>query len=238
LLPELELWQQELDGKVDFVYVSRGKGKENEVKFGSDKLILLQKEQELAELVFAKWTPSALLVNAEGRVVSHLAIGDTSIRTLVAGIRSRNLSDDLAHIPLKPNGVPRMIGKTLPEFSLEDRSGRRITNESFRDQPTLITFWSPDCSHCTAMVEQLRNRADLGLPDDLDLVIFSSGKETDHSALNLDLPIVPDAGFKVSNTLGVAGTPSAVLIDENGRIVSETAIGAPNIWSLVRRPKV
>jgi hypothetical protein len=31
------------------------------------------------------------------------------------------------------------------------------------------------------------------------------------------------------------GTPSAVLIDENGRIISETAIGAQNIWALVGR---
>jgi hypothetical protein len=29
------------------------------------------------------------------------------------------------------------------------------------------------------------------------------------------------------------GTPSAILVNERGIVVSETAIGAPDIWSLI-----
>ena len=237
LLPEIEEWREELKGNVDLVFVSRGTAKDNEAKFGSDKLLVLQKDQELANLVFAKWTPSALLVNSAGRVASHLAVGDKAIRTLVEGIQSNDLDEELAHIPLSKNGVPRMIGKKVPEFSLHDSTGREVSNESFRDRETLVTFWSPSCPHCTKLVEQLRNPAEIGLPSDLEMMIFSNGKETDHSELDINLPIIIDDGFKISTGLGVAGTPSAVLIDAKGRIVSETAIGAPNIWSLVRRAK-
>jgi hypothetical protein len=33
------------------------------------------------------------------------------------------------------------------------------------------------------------------------------------------------------------GTPSGVIIDESGTIVTETATGAPNIWALVGKRK-
>jgi hypothetical protein len=35
--------------------------------------------------------------------------------------------------------------------------------------------------------------------------------------------------------MGMFGTPSAVLIDENGIIATETAVGASNIWALLGR---
>jgi hypothetical protein len=34
------------------------------------------------------------------------------------------------------------------------------------------------------------------------------------------------------------GTPSAVLVNEDGTIVSETAVGAPNIWALIGKRKL
>ncbi|MEP6789601.1 MAG: hypothetical protein ABJB40_14275, partial [Acidobacteriota bacterium] len=55
--------------------------------------------------------------------------------------------------------------------------------------------------------------------------------------LELRSPIVLDAGYKTAEKLGMFGTPSGLLVDENGRIVSETAIGAPDIWSLVGKRK-
>ncbi len=38
---------------------------------------------------------------------------------------------------------------------------------------------------------------------------------------------------EVSKIFGMDGTPSAVLINENGKIVSEVAVGADQIWSLL-----
>ena len=33
------------------------------------------------------------------------------------------------------------------------------------------------------------------------------------------------------------GTPSAVLINENGKIISEVAVGAEQIWTLIGKRK-
>jgi hypothetical protein len=54
----------------------------------------------------------------------------------------------------------------------------------------------------------------------------------------LTTPLVTDANYKVAANLGMYGVPSAVLIDENGKIASESALGNRMIWSLIgRKPK-
>jgi peroxiredoxin len=85
LLPEIETWQKELKGKINFVFISSGNAKENSDKFAtaSPKRILLQKDKEVSTLFGALWTPTALLINADGTIASRLAAGDTAIRELV-----------------------------------------------------------------------------------------------------------------------------------------------------------
>jgi len=46
-----------------------------------------------------------------------------------------------------------------------------------------------------------------------------------------------DKEYETALKLGMYGTPSAVLVNENGRIVSETATGAPQIWALLGKRK-
>jgi peroxiredoxin/uncharacterized membrane protein YphA (DoxX/SURF4 family) len=238
LLPELDEWERELKGKIDFVYISRGTVDENIFKFGEERALLLQQDKELSAAVFARWTPSALLMSSEGRVMSHVAVGDQAIRDLILSMKNADPTNPLLHFPIaNGNGIRRKIGQKIPEFSLEDMSGRKITNETLQDQSTLVTFWSPGCPHCRELISEIKDTEKRGLPDGLGMVIFSDGDPETHADLGLRLPIVLDKGFKVSAQMGITGTPSAVLVDE-GVIVSETAVGGPNIWSLVRRAKV
>jgi hypothetical protein len=55
----------------------------------------------------------------------------------------------------------------------------------------------------------------------------------DHLGIGLDAPIILEAGYKIAEKLGMFGTPSAVVIGEDGRIASETGVGASNIWALI-----
>jgi thiol-disulfide isomerase/thioredoxin len=169
-----------------------------------------------------------------------LAIGDVAIRKLFDGIKQTNFNDRLSHIPLtNGNGyVPRKIGEFLPEFEVSDLKGNHISKNDLIDKRTLVTFWSPNCPHCRDLMDEIKIVDREGLPDDTDLIIFSQGDPKEFSQLDLRSLIVVDKGSKVSASLGASGTPSAVLIDRDGRFVTETAIGGKNIWSLVRRDKV
>lgn len=234
LVPEFDRWQDELAGKLDFVFVSNGTAEDNVEKFGSEKRILLQVMRELAERVKAHWTPTAILVDRNGRIASHATAGDVAIRELVAKIRTEGLNRDFNYFT---NGHGHLheskLGETAPRFSLTDIKGNEITSDYFKGRTTLVTFWSVTCPHCVNMMESLREWDRARGADDPSLLIFSDGDAETLRKFDLKSPVIIDEKFETSTGLGMSGTPSAVLVDEEGKIISETAMGAQDIWSLV-----
>jgi thiol-disulfide isomerase/thioredoxin len=236
LMPEIEKWRGELAGKAEVILISSGSAGENKDKFpasfGSD--ILLQKKREVSESVRAKWTPTAIFVRADGTVASYPAAGDTAIRELVHEVRSADLSDGQLYFARSGNGTkPPKIGEAVPEFVLSDVDGGEVSDTHLRGSKTLAVFWSLTCPHCKSMIEDLKKWDETRNSGEPKLVVFSDGSIDDHRELGLRSPIVIDKEYKTSEKLGMSGTPSAVLIDEEGRIATETGIGAQNIWALI-----
>ena len=77
----------------------------------------------------------------------------------------------------------------------------------------------------------------------LSLVVASAGSlEVDGGTIQVfeytvEVPGVKGGtsleAYKTAAGFGMFGTPSAVLVNDEGKIISETAVGAANIWSLV-----
>jgi len=240
LVPEFEQWQIDLAGKVELVFVSNGRPDDNREKFGgeSSKQILIQKNRELADQVKAKWTPTALLMDAGGRLASHAAAGDTAIRSLVEQIKAEDFSREFAFFAnLDGHTHANKIGEPVPEFTLLDIKGNEINADSFKNKPTLVTFWSQGCPYCLEMMEELREWDKVKGQDQPNLLVFSDGDKDAHEKFDLQSPIVLDKDHETSSGFGMFGTPSAVLVNEDGKIVSETAVGAPDIWALVGKRK-
>ena len=238
LIPDLAGWESKLADKVNFILISRGTAEENRDKFSvsENTRVLLQKDREIANLVNAKWTPTALFVDAAGNIASHIAAGDSAIRLLVGEVTDADVSKEFLYFTgSNGNGVKVRIGQTVPEFTLDDRGGQKIETSYLKGSPTLATFWSTTCSHCLNMMEDMREWEQNRATGDPKLVVFMDGNPEEIKDIELDSPIVIDKGYKTAAKLGMHGTPSAVLIDENGKIVSETAIGATNIWALIGR---
>ena len=240
LVPEFEQWQKDLENKIKLVFVSTGEVEGNAAKFGDghNLIVLLQKDRELAELVKARWTPTAVLMDAGGRIASHIAAGDTAIRALVEDIKSRDLQREFTHFT-NGNGDSHSnrIGESVPTFSIEDIRGQEISADSFKGHQTLVAFWSPDCPFCREMLEDLREWDKAKGKDEPALIVFSDGDREEHEKFGLASPLILDEGHKTAAGFGMFGTPSAVLVNEDGRIISETAIGAPDIWSLIGKRK-
>lgn len=238
LLPEFNEWILRLAGKVQFVFVSSGTAFENTEKFATliDKKFLLQKERELAEAARAKWTPTAVLMNADGRIASHPAAGDVAIRELISQIESETEGGSLKYIA-GTNGHAHggKLGLPATTFALDDLEGNRITADFFINRQTLVAFWSTTCPHCVSMMNHLREWESDRKPDDPSLLVFSDGDKGEHIKLGLSSPILLDKGYKTAVLLGMSGTPSAVLVDEAGVIISETAVGSAEIFSLFRK---
>ncbi|MGI8639785.1 MAG: redoxin domain-containing protein [Pyrinomonadaceae bacterium] len=241
LLPEIETWQNELKDKLSFIFISSGKVKENLDKFAGKllKQILLQKDKEVAELFAAQWTPTVLLINSDGNIASRLAVGDKAVRQLVENIKAEiDHSKPLLIAPTNGNGLEKSkLGETLPEFSLLDVSNKTISSKDLRGRKTLIAFWSTTCGYCREMLEDLRDWDKTKGADEPDLLLLSEGEAEQHQTLDLQSPILLDKEREISNEIGMEGTPSAILVNEEGKIISETAVGAEQIWILLGKRK-
>lgn len=240
ILPAIEEWEKELSDKISFVFISNGTAKENLAKFESKtkREIFIQDDRELADLLEIRWTPTALFVNKNGMIASHPAAGDTAIRELIGKIRQEDLDDELVYVAGEnENGKKPKIGQIIPDFALSDLSGKPISAKDLQGQKTLVTFWSMTCPHCVSMIEELSEWEKVKGQDEPNLIVFSDGEEEEHRNLKLNSSVVIDKDYKVSDEFGMFGTPSAVLVNEQGKIISETAVGAGQIWALIGRKK-
>lgn len=238
LVPKFEEWAKELSGKVKVALISSGNSRENVQKFGIQicRLLFVGKDREFADAVNAKWTPTALFIDANGKIASHIAAGDSAIVELVDKITAADLAIEFVHFssPNGDNDHNRVdLGSQIPEFEISTIDGRTVSSNDLVGKPTLVTFWSTSCGHCERMAADLKEWDHSRGLGDPNLLVFSDGEVEPHAEMGLKAPIVLDKGNKLSAKLGMFGTPSAVLIDENGRFASEVAIGAKHIWSLI-----
>jgi peroxiredoxin len=239
MLPEIEAWQNELKRKLSFVFVSSGKAKENLEKLAGETLkqILLQIDREVALTFGAQWTPTAVLVNQNGTIASRAAVGDKAIRELVEMIKAQIDDEKILLIPNGDSHSTEKLGNDLPEFFETDVFDKIVTSQDLRGKKTLVAFWSLSCGFCTKMLDDLRDWEKTKGADEPNLLLISEGEIEQHQQLDLQSPIILDEDRRISKELGMSGTPSAVLINEDGKIISETAVGADNIWSLIGKRK-
>ena len=88
LFQEINDWQQAHSDQLTIGVISKGTIKENFVNVARNSLgeVLLQKEREVAEQYHARVTPTAVVVNTNGRIASPLAAGAEQIRDLLRSV--------------------------------------------------------------------------------------------------------------------------------------------------------
>ena len=62
--------------------------------------------------------------------------------------------------------------------------------------------------------------------------MVSAGSEEANREMGLASPVLLDQNFATGRAFGASGTPSAVLVDAEGKVASEVAVGAPAVWEL------
>ena len=255
LLPEIGRWQHEHAEKLTISLIGRGTPEENRTKCAEHGVInvFLQEDWEVSEAYQVPGTPSAVLVQADGTIGSPLSAGPEAIRSLV----TRTVGEP-AQLPMHPqqaqggpcpncgqvhadnNGhaaeetVPAgpTIGEPAPPLKLPNLKGKRVNLAAFRGKKTLVLFWNPGCGFCEQMLDDLKDfeaNPPEGAPN---LLVVSSGTVAENKAMGLRSTVVLDEGFSVGSAFGASGTPSAVLVDSEGKVASEVAAGAPAVLGL------
>jgi thiol-disulfide isomerase/thioredoxin/uncharacterized membrane protein YphA (DoxX/SURF4 family) len=163
-------------------------------------------------------TPGAVLVSADGTIGSALAMGAEQIKAL------------LRQATLPPAAKK---GDQAPQVKLRDLRGRTVDLKSFRGSMTVLLFWNPGCGFCREVLDRIK-AWEIGLSgDSVKLLVVSAGSVEDNRAQGFRSRVVIDEGFAAGSTFGVGGTPSAVMVDREGRIGSDVAVGGEAVLKLL-----
>jgi peroxiredoxin len=247
LLPDVGRWQRDHAGALTLAVISHGTAEANLHKSAEHGIsrVLLQQDREVAEHYQAYGTPSAVLVQPDGLIGSSLSPGADAIRALLA--RTVGSPVEAAAVPLSVDdgtaaeappvpaaGAP--VGTPAPALQLPDLDGETVDLAQFRGQRMLLLFWNPSCGFCQQMLPELKQWAASPPSGAPRLLVISAGTAESNRAQGLSSPVLLDPTFSVGPRFGVNGTPSAVLVDAEGRIASQVGVGAPGVWLLAGAP--
>lgn len=246
LLPMVRAWERDYSDRLTICILSNGNLRESQDKMTRYEVsyLLVDENSKVADEYQAKWTPAAVLIHPDGRIASQNTYGDDPIREMVRdliasgqlSLESVNGKGVSGHVPqIATRYSVRNIGEPAPKFSLPDLSGRVVDVADLFGSSTLLIFWHPLCQFCEAMFDDLKD-LEKNSPADLPkLVLIASGEVEDTKALNKDFKslILLDPLFEIGPLFGTKFTPSAILIDGEGRVASSLAIGDPNVRALI-----
>jgi peroxiredoxin len=251
LLPDVARWQREHGATLTIPIVSSGTPDENRPKVSQHGLatLLLQEDQEVLDAYQAPGTPSAVLVRADGTIGSPVAVGASAIRALVE--RAVGGQDIGAPLPVnrEPASAPggqaenlaaalRRRGRPAPNITLPDLDGILVSVAPLAGKPTVALFWDPQCGFCQRMLNDLKAWERKHPSDAPELLVISTGDAGQNRALGLRSTLLLDSNHDSMRALGGDGTPTAVLLDPRGNIVSGTAVGAGEVLDLLNGRKV
>jgi peroxiredoxin len=241
--PDLAGAQDALRSKnVDVVLVSRGDARANRELLehhGLSATVLLADDAEPAACFAKVGTPAAYLVDEQGRVATGLVLGADKVAELareVAGTRRRLRSEKpLSQSRLERNGIKP--GTPAPRFTLPDLDGGTLSLDDHAGERRLVVFSDPHCDPCMELVPRLSRLYDDARDRGLTIMMVSRGDADENrdkrDRYSMPFPIALQRSWEISRSYGIFSTPVAFLVDEEGHIAQEVAIGPEAILALV-----
>ena len=126
-------------------------------------------------------------------------------------------------------------GTPAPNFSLPRPDGSNLSLVDFQGQRVLLVFSDPHCGPCNALAPELEklHREDRGI----QLVMVSRGEPNENRAKvkehGLTFPLVLQRRWEISRLYAMFATPMAYMIDAQGVILNDVAVGVEPILALL-----
>ena len=209
---------------------------------GLKSTILLQNGANRIEALASLGTPSAYLLDEEGRVARPLAVGADQVLALAeelvprAAGKKRRLPGErpLSESRLERNGL--RSGTPAPLFTLPEIQGGTLSLDRHRGKKVFLIFSDPHCGPCDQLAPHLVRLHEKHRGNGLDLLLVGRGdfEENRRKARQngFEFPVVLQKKWEVSRQYGIFSTPVAFLIDENGTIEADVARGVDEILAL------
>jgi cytochrome c biogenesis protein CcmG, thiol:disulfide interchange protein DsbE len=141
-------------------------------------------------------------------------------------------------------GGPAVQGQVAPNFSFNDRSGKRLSLADFRGKVVLINFWATWCPPCRdemPSMQSLQRQMDRNEFAILALSVDDSWDQVNQfiNQSGLDLPVYADFDKKISSLYGTFKFPETYVLDREGilalKVIGPTDWAAPEMLSFLRK---
>ena len=136
--------------------------------------------------------------------------------------------------------VKRMeIGKTAPDFALQDASGKTWKLSSLKGKVVFVNFWATWCKPCRDEMPSMEalNKAMVGQPFQMLAIVFNDDLDMANSfarRLGASFPVLANPGPELTEAYMITGVPETFLIDAEG-ILRHKFIGPYNWDTLEMR---
>jgi peroxiredoxin len=168
-----------------------------------------------------------VLVVQHGKVLIHLRELE---REYIEHLRASEEGPAAEEQP--PPGLA--VGVEAPAFELPDLDGVEHTLEDYRGSAIVVAFFSPHCGYCRQMSPRLGKLSRKGRR----VLLVTQGEVGDNQPLaeqdSWRCDVVRDDDWRVFREYAVIGTPSGYLVDAEGRIASQLAVGADAVLDLLK----
>jgi thiol-disulfide isomerase/thioredoxin len=158
------------------------------------------------------------------------------IRLLVLGVVAIGLAGCNSHTASPPQrkgaSVPAgEIGSRLPDFSVEDLQGRRISSAELHGKVVLIDFWATWCQPCKVEMPGYQKLADRYGPQGFAVIgfKFDTMRDVEDPALfakqiGVRYPLAVASAEVKQKFGGIEGLPTTMIYDRRG-ILRDKVIG-------------
>ena len=248
IAPDLAQLQPALrEHKVQLLLVSYGDAESNRKlaeEHGLRCPILLLDDAPPVAAFDGLGTPVAYLLDEQGRVARPLAIGADQVSALAGAVVAEPATSRRrlpGERPLSESRIEReglKAGTAAPTFTLPDVHGRTVSLEDYRGRRVLLVFTDPHCGPCDALAPELVRLDQAHRDNGLALLMIGRGDAEENRQKaeqhGLRFPVALQKRWEVSRAYGIFATPVGFLIDEQGVIAADVAMGAEAILGLAQ----
>ncbi len=117
------------------------------------------------------------------------------------------------------------IGAAMPDFKLQDYSGKDYTLSQFKGKVVVLDFCSQECPFSRGVDPDLESLAQSYAGKDVVFLGIDSHKATQPDAIKkyaeekkLTLPILKDVDNKYADAVAAARTPEFYVVDKDGKL--------------------
>ena len=128
--------------------------------------------------------------------------------------------------PIATPAPAPVTGAPAPDFTLTDLAGQPVQLSSLKGQVVLINFWATWCIPCRAEMPAIQQAYNARKDQGFTVLAVNLNEPVPDvqsyvTSLNVNFPVLLDAGDSISNLYRVRGYPTSFFIDRGGTVAIE-----------------